>query len=395
MIHIIRTRKFKSAAAVVLIRQPLTREFATYSPVICDILAHASAKYPGIRQMRTAAEDLYGAAMNVQVVQRGEQQILEFYFESLTRDGNFKRGMEFLREIIENPLVVGNGFNRDFFESAVSHIRNDIEGRINNKAEYAERRLIEEMCKGEPFGVSADGYLEDLDKLTSPGLLGYYKKALDTFPRDICAIGDVDESDINIFASPKREIVIPPASISYKPKQPTYFTEDFNTAQGKLCMGFRSKANPVGKDFYGLWLFNSLLGGGPNSILFKRVRERESLCYYINSVNYRAKSLVVIRCGVSAENFERVTNIVLEEVAAIARGAFSPLDFQNAQSEIIKRLRAGEDYPNTLLNYYVSQYLINDKDTLTDAIAAISALTPVDAIEAAAKVYLDTVYMLK
>jgi predicted Zn-dependent peptidase len=345
--------------------------------------------------MRTAAEDLYGAAMNVQVVQRGEQQILEFYFESLTRDGNFKRGMEFLREIIENPLVVGNGFNRDFFESAVSHIRNDIEGRINNKAEYAERRLIEEMCKGEPFGVSADGYLEDLDKLTSPGLLGYYKKALDTFPRDICAIGDVDESDINIFASPKREIVIPPASISYKPKQPTYFTEDFNTAQGKLCMGFRSKANPVGKDFYGLWLFNSLLGGGPNSILFKRVRERESLCYYINSVNYRAKSLVVIRCGVSAENFERVTNIVLEEVAAIARGAFSPLDFQNAQSEIIKRLRAGEDYPNTLLNYYVSQYLINDKDTLTDAIAAISALTPVDAIEAAAKVYLDTVYMLK
>jgi predicted Zn-dependent peptidase len=346
-------------------------------------------------QMRAAAEDLYGAAISVQVVQRGEQQILQFYFESLTRDGNFKRGMEFLREIMESPLVVKDGFDPGFFDSAVAHVRNDIESRINNKVEYAERRLIEEMCKGEPFGVSADGYAEDLDKLTPSGLLDYYKNALDTFPRDVCAIGDVADADINIFTPPSREIEIPPASIGYTPQKPTYLTEDFNTAQGKLCMGYRANVKPVGKDFYRLWLLNSLLAGGPNSILFKRVREQESLCYYIQSINYRVKSLLVVRCGVAAENFERVTNIVQEETAAVAKGRFSTTDFENAQSEIIKRLRASDDYPNALLNYYVSQYLINDSDSLTDAIAAISALTPDDVAEVASKIYLDTVYMLK
>ena len=51
-----------------------------------------------------------------------------------------------------------------------------IEGKTDNKARYAFDRCVEEMYKGQPYGLYKYGYVEDLNTITAIKLYEYYKK---------------------------------------------------------------------------------------------------------------------------------------------------------------------------------------------------------------------------
>ena len=64
-------------------------------------------------------------------------------------------------------------------------------------------------------------------------------------------------------------------------------------------MGFRTKIAYEMNLYPALLLANELLGGGPNSKLFKDVREKHSLAYYVTSNIVKHKSIMILDAGIN------------------------------------------------------------------------------------------------
>ncbi|GAA3323759.1 hypothetical protein GCM10020331_048910 [Ectobacillus funiculus] len=63
---------------------------------------------------------------------------------------------------------------------------------------YANQRLIEEMCKEEPYRLSPNGQEEAVSSITPQSLYEYYKKALLEDEIDLYIVGDVKENALQL-----------------------------------------------------------------------------------------------------------------------------------------------------------------------------------------------------
>ncbi len=402
-IHSIHTEKFKTTIVAVLIRNNLNREDVTFNALLSSVLKNGSKKYPNIREINKKTEELYGAIFDSVILKKGEEQIIQFYFEFLGGEKNenlLEESLQFLNEILMNPLVDENGFNEAIFNREKENLKQLIENRINDKREYAKQRCLEEMCKEEAFSIYGDGYIEDLEKINPKNLQEHYNKILKTAPIEIVLIGDVDESTIenkiNTIFKFQRENVkeIKNTEVKYNKKEISYFEENDDIAQGKLCMGMRSDIDPASEQFFALLLANEIFGGGTNAKLFVNVREKESLCYYINSFIYRFKGIMFLQSGVDASNFDKAVELISKQLSDITNGDISKEELENAKKSLVKKYESIVDYPTSLMDFYIGQYIINDKNEVEDIIKIISNTTKEQVMESAKSLYIDAVYKL-
>ncbi|MDR1532592.1 MAG: insulinase family protein [Clostridiales bacterium] len=408
-LQIYNTRKFKTITLCALLRQPLKRETATHMAMLPGVLERGSATYDTAARITSHMEQMYGGVMNVQIIKKGEYQLLQFYLEVLDRNRLFEEGLDFLREIIQNPLVEDGGFKAEYVEREKEALRNVIRGRVNNKAEYAKLRCLEEMCRNEPFGIYGDGYEEDLAEITPRSLYKFYRKIVDS-PMQCIVIGNVSEPALGKLSGlldrqggcRSNASGIPDPAESVRPKHDSIrVTERMDTVQGKICIGLRPCSDvslppkvPAPPDYYKLLLMNEVLGGGGNSKLYLNAREKKSLCYYINSFVYRQKSIVMIQSGVDKENFEKIEGAVARALEELQSGQISHNELELAKAGLLKTFMAMRDYPASLINFIAMQSLAGSHDSLESAEAKIEALSARDVREAAESLYIDTIFIL-
>lgn len=403
-VHIIPETKFKTVNLAILIRSPLRRETATLNALIPQILGRGSAAYDNMVKISEKTERLFGSVFGVQVLKKGEQQIIQFFMEYVKGHGRQDITAEclaFLKEMMMNPLVEHGGFRRAYVDAEKDNLRFAIESRVNNKGEYAKLRLLAEMCNAEPFGVYGDGYAEDLERITPENALAHYETLLRTAPVDFLAVGDLDAGAFTemiggLFAFDREAASgIPVPAPVYEPRELEKLDENIGITQGKICMGFRAGAEPSGGDYYRLLLANEIFGGGANSKLFATVREKEGLCYYIHSFVYRFKSIVLMQSGVNPENFGRVEELALGLLRDVADGRFTDGELEVAGKSIVKKFEGVKDNPSAIMDFYITQFMLNDRTDLNNAIEKVKGVRLEDARQAAARLYADTVYRLR
>ena len=73
---------------------------------------------------------------------------------------------------------------------------------------------------------------------------------------------------------------------------------------------------------YVSYIYSYILGGGPDSMLFKNVREKNSLCYSINASIYSISDLMIIKSGINAKDVSKAIKIIKEQVKKIKKGNF-------------------------------------------------------------------------
>lgn len=91
-------------------------------------------------------------------------------------------------------------------------------------------------------------------------------------------------------------------------------TERMEVKQGKLVMGFRVDGIEDYRRMNMARVTFALFGGTANSLLFKNVREKMSLCYYCSSGYDRSNSIMMVSSGVEAENAQKARDEVLHQL---------------------------------------------------------------------------------
>ena len=397
--------KFKTNLISVYIQRKLDRNEVTKNALLPGILKSGCNKYKTLGQLTDREEELYGSYLHAGASKRGESQVLGFSILSVNEkyldEKILGQCIEFLNEIINNPLVIDGGFNEEYLNIEKEILKDSIMSIINDKGNYAMKRTNEIMFEGEPYSINGKGYIEDLDTIDRVSLYEHYKEVLKTSPIEIMIEGEFEESEVvelikEKFQFDRGNIIDIPKEEYYKEvDEVKEVKENMDIAQGKLVMGYRCNVDYLDEEkYYSLLLGSRILGGGSDSKLFINVREKESLCYTIYSTIQKSKSTMMVCSGIEAQNYEKTVNLVKEQVQKLKDGDITESEISNAKIAFINSLNSLNDEIGRISDFYFSQSISKNKSDLDQIKNMINKSTKEDIVEAVKNIELDTIYFL-
>lgn len=408
-LHTINTDKFKTNIIAVFLTTPISRENVTYNAVISSILRRGSQTMPTQEQISKDLEEMYGASFDCGLDKTGDNHIIKFYLESINdnylpqnEEEMLKKAIEKLLDIVCNPVTENNGFKEEYLKQEKENIKQIIEGKKDNRAQYAMTRCVEEMYKDKPFGLYKYGYIEDLEGINTQNLYEYYQQVLNECKIDIFVSGNLSEGVHSyveqnelIQKLPERTPIYNKCKLESKENVETNtITESMEVTQGKLILGLDINVEDETEKYHAL-MYNSILGGTANSKLFQNVREKESLAYVASSSYLRYKSNIFIKCGIEIKNYDKALEKIKEQIEDMKNGNFTDEDIENSKKTIISTIKSIDDEQDTEITYFLGQELTDNSTTLEEYMKAVESITKEDVVKIANKVNINTIYFLK
>ena len=406
-LHLINTEKFKTNLLSVFITTKLAKETVTKNALIPMILKRGSKNMPTSEKISENLEEMYGADFNCGVEKTGDNQVLKFYLETLNdeylpeKEYLLEKSIATILELIFDPYTEDENFKEEYVNGEKENLKQIIEGKKDSKDRYAYERCIEEMYKDQPYGLYKYGYIEELEKIDNKNLYEYYKKMIKESKIDIFLSGKIEEDaetiikeNENIKKLDSREYEIIITDNNNQNKQVKEITENTQISQGKLVIGLDVKVENK-KQKYAALLYNAILGGTPTSKMFQNVREKESLAYTAASNYIRNKDIILVRCGIEIENYDKALELTKKQIEDMKNGEFSEENIQNAKANIISNIRAIPDEQDTQITYYFGQEFSKYKMNFDEYEEQIKNLNKQDVREIAQNVTLNTIYFLK
>ena len=406
----ITTDVFKTTSFSVNFVLPHRRETAAVYAVLPVILQRGSSAYPDRRAISRRLEELYGTALSVRSYKRGELHVINFAFNTidnayLPKEESidlFGEVLSLLSDILFNPLLENGRFLDAYVESEIRNGKDAIRAAINNKTRYAFDRCVELMFTGEAYGIPADGFLEDYDKITGKDLIHAYHSMLRESRIEIFYGGK--ETPVTVEPLAKRfaenikrseEIVLPTVAANATVHEVRHFDESTPAEQGKLVMGFRTPIVGNHKDAVPFFVFNEIFGGSASSKLFMNVREKMSLCYTCSSSGDTAKGSLLAYAGIDNENKDITISEILKQLDNTRQMDITDEEMQCAKQSLICGYQSLADSVSAMETWYLRRILCGYIEEPEDVIRRIESVTKEEVAAVAKTVVLDTVYFLK
>lgn len=410
-IHKIETNQFKTNLYAVFLATPLSRENVTKDALIAAVLRRGTMSIPSQDKISKELEEMYGAGFDCGIEKTGDNHIIKFYLEALNeeflpeKEELTQKCINILLDIVTNPLVENNGFKKEYVDSEKENLKQIINGKIDNKSRYALDRCIEEIFKGEPYGLYKYGYIEDLENITPESLYEYYKKLIQNCKIDIYYSGLFNDNKTeeiinkklqeNKIELRKAEYIVNNETTEKKNiEQPKIIEDSMDITQGKLVLGLQINDNNKDSRFAAS-VYNAVLGGGANSKLFQNVREKNSLAYTASSSYIRTKNIILIHCGIDIDKYKKALETIKEQLEDMKKGNFTDEDVEDSKKLIVSSIKSISAEQDTEITYDYGQELSSEHITIKEYEEKIQNTTREQIIEIANKININTIYFLK
>ncbi len=405
-LRVLENTKFKTNTLSLFFHLPLKRETVTMAALLPSVLKRGSEKYPRLSDMARHLADLYSASCSAGVRMKGDGEVLyvtlEYIADQYIGENLTGQVLDFVKEFVFSPKVENGGFLPEYVESEKENLREAILGLINDKKEYADAKCRETMFGGDGYGMFEAGYVEDLEGITPQRLYGFYQELLTNAKVDIFLGGTVTREAEKQVVSVLGD-VLAPRTADYPKTVPAVsnrteiqnVVEKMQASQSKLAMGLCCGVNPTDREYYALMLGSCIFGGSPFSKLFNNVREKLSLAYYAAARTDRLKSVMMISSGIQTENYQAAYDEIMVQLAKMKQGEIEDAELMAAKKYLENGLRSMEDSLRAKEDYYLSQAILGQEQSLEELLSCLGAVTKEEIVAVMQKVTLDTVYFLK
>ncbi|AIR10800.1 EF-P 5-aminopentanol modification-associated protein YfmF [Ligilactobacillus salivarius] len=407
-LNIIPSKQFKTTRIFIsFIKNIESKKELAERALLANYLEMCSQNYPTQIDIARKLSQMYGASFGSSVDRRGNYQLINFsidYIEGKYLVGNedlLSEVIEFLKEIIFNPLKVGE--NKNFDEETFIRQKNNtityLKSIKEDKQAYAAAKLRKLYFDNEIQQVPSFGESEDVEKLTISDLMDAYQKMLNTDRVEIMISGDVNTDEVvNKFSVlPFKARNISRVSMSYtqeiKQEIVTQIDEE-PLSQSKFDMAFRLPVVYRGDLHYAALVFNSLFGGSALSLLFTVVREKMSMAYYANSNFDPFRQLLVVQTGISYANKDKVQELILEQLERLKKGDFEDELLEQNKNNLISSYISRLDSQTSALLRAQSAALTGINVTIEEWLDNLQSVTKDDVMKVAKMVELQATYML-
>ena len=398
--------RFKQGCLSLQFLRPMTRQEAALNALIPAVLLRGTVRRPDLRAITLHLDDLYGASVGALVRRLGDYQTLGLYCGfiedryALSGDKILEPMIDFLEELLLEPVLEDGGFSREFVESEKRNLIATIESERNDKRTYAAAQMLKKMCSADSFGVPRLGDREQVEQIDPVTAWAHYQKVLRESPAEIFYVGSaaptlVAEKLRHLFSRIHREPVALPAQTPFRDGGSGDHVETMEIGQAKLVMGFTTPITNQSPDFTAMQVFNTVFGAGMTSKLFMNIREKMSLCYSIGSGYYSSKGIVTVSAGIDADKEAVVREQIMAQLEACCRGGITAEELTAAKEAILSGLRSVYDSPGSIEGYETTAAISGLPLSVADYYRAVEAVTVPQVAKAAGTVRKHTTFFLK
>ena len=401
-----RDTRFKQGALSIQFVRPMEKREAAMNALLPAVLLRGTENYPDLRAITLHLDDLYGASVSALVRRVGDFQTTGLYCNfmedrfALDGDAILAPMLEFIGELLLNPVTEQGVFPTDFVESEKKNLISTIESEINDKRIYASSRLMKIMCRKDSFGLPRLGETEDVETITAQTLYAHYRTMLEESPVQVFYVGSAPTEEVAAlltaqFAKIRRNPVPMPEQTGFCGCEGCHAEETMDVAQAKLCMGFVTSVTNRTEDFATMQVLNTVFGGGMTSKLFMNVREKLSLCYSIGSAYYSTKGIVTVSAGIDEENEKIARDEILAQLDACREGNITEEELTAAKEAVLSALRTIHDSPGAIEGYYATATLSGQNADPEAHSRAIGKVTAQDVARVAKTLLYHSSFVLK
>ncbi|MCY9189646.1 EF-P 5-aminopentanol modification-associated protein YfmF [Bacillus mojavensis] len=403
--HIVETEKFKTVSLIFKMLAPLTKEQVTKRALFPHVLLRGTESRPKTAELRSYLDELYGTSVSADLSKKGEQHVITFRLEipneKYLKDQTplLEKGLQLLAEIVFSPALEAGVFQSQYVDQEKRTLKQRIQAVYDDKMRYSNLRLIQEMCKNEPYSLHVNGEIDDVDAITADQLYETYRNAIQKDQLDLYVVGDVDRKQVQAaidqyFHTEERALETFVNNHSEQP-EPKEVIDEEDVKQGKLNIGYRTNITFTDQDYSALQVFNGMFGGFSHSKLFINVREKASLAYYAASRIDSFKGLLMVMSGIEVKNYKQAVSIIAEQFQAMKNGEFSEEDISQTKAMIRNQVLETIDTAYGLSEFLYQQAAAQVDIPIEDFLANIERVTKEDIIKVGEKIQLDTTYFLK
>ena len=407
-IHLINDNKFKGVNISFNYTLDIEKRDISKFSILASILSKCSKKYNNQTEIEKHLFKLYGSGFDTSVQKLGDLYNIEFNMEFLNKkylENNLdmlKPCLEFLNEIIYNPIFKENNLDNKLFEREKESILYKVKSRKDDKMQYAISQTENLMSSDTLFGGYLYGDEEILENLIIDDILQAYDTLINESVINIVISGNLEGYDNikneikNVFKNNLNNKDYINLEID-KGFTNNKYIEEFeaqNINQAILTYGLRVK-DVTKNDIYKLMLYNNILGGTASSKLFQNFTEKESLAYTVRSKYYRFKNVIIIYAGIDKENFEKSKLVINNELNNM-KNNITLEEFNSSKESLLSDINQWNDSKISIskINFFNMLYFKNTDETIEVMYNKIKEIKLEDIKELAKKVYVDKVYLL-
>nr|WP_237563756.1 pitrilysin family protein [Halalkalibacter okhensis] len=401
------TNKYKTNSLILMMKAPLTKETVAMRALLPHVLQNGTANSPSRKQLRERLDDMYGAMLSTDVQKKGEEHVIsirldvanERYLSDTTP--LFDHAISLLAEVILQPQLEDGRFVSSVVESEKRSLKQRIQSVYDDKMRYANVRVTEEMCKGEPFALTAFGTEDEVDAITAGSIYTYYQDVLKNNQFDLYMVGAIEEEQAIKSVTEKFSALLErdkstfETTASPEVKEINVVNDEQDVKQGKLHMGFRTYTTYADDDYVAMQVCNGLYGAFSHSKLFINVREKESLAYYAASRFESHKGIMMVMSGIEFAKYDRAVEIIKEQFEAMKQGEFTEAEVEQTKAMLKNQLLETADVARGLVELSYHQVVSGKKRSIDEWMHQIDQVTKEDIVRVAQNVKLDTIYFLK
>ncbi|GAX06161.1 peptidase M16 [Secundilactobacillus pentosiphilus] len=404
-LNVIPTTQFKTISMTVDFIAPGNVQELSNRILLAQLLETSSADYPTQTSLARKLSMMYGASYGVNVFRYGLQEGLRFSSTIINdrfigSESLLSEMVKFLYSVIYRPLVTDDAFEAVTFGRQKQNLLAYLKSLNDDKQYYAEQQLSQLYFKNEPFfATSLYGDAQTIGAISAKTLYSTYQELLSTNQIQITVAGDVAEADlVNALEEWQlKDRQVHDSELIYRRPQDELVskTEGQPLQQSKLNIAYKLPVYYREADFYKALVFNGLFGGTPISMLFKNVREKNSLAYYASSRFDGFTGTLLVQTGIDQANEAAVKAIIAEQLDAIAKGEFSDELLNQVVASLINGRESRLDSQRALVNQAMLDQLLHSSVSAPDWVKQIKRVTREDVAAIAKKVSLQAVYFLK
>ena len=393
---------YKTIRVDVCLSTPLGAPRHSLVALSSRLLARGTHKLPDVQSLNRFIDDLYGAHYSVQVDRLGEHQLIHLCLEVIDENllgekGILERGLTFLRDVLRD----GSGFQGEPLVREKNRLARQIADGFNDKLGYAQRRCCEEMCRGEPMGLSPLGNPADFAAVQADELWVFHRERMAVDRLDLFVSGAVRLEQVRPLMESlfiwERTASQPRARRPRRAGPQREIFECQAVREAKMVLGYRTQVayGADGTDDYpALVLLNLILGGDGPSRLFKHLREEEGLCYYVASHIEALSGLLFVAAGIEAAAYPQARDAVEQELQALRTGAFDPWEIEAARCLLRAWLLGLAEDREDFFRYQLREGLIGGSQSPQALWQRIEQVGVEDLTRVAGGITADTAFLL-
>ena len=381
-LHVSQNPFYKSVKIDVFLLSELVYPGHTYTNLVSRLCERGSRTYPSMRHLNRRFEELFGACFLSNSVSFAGNSLLHLSLEIIAAEyclrfsglNPFNEASRLLFEVLFQPNLNSNGYPEDVVAHEKKVINSHLVSVINDKTNYAHRRCVEETVRGTAWSILTPGRVVDLECVDGETIWSFHQKLISTCPIHIFVNGDVAKSDVSILQEsflrslPKRQPKKVSKKNAVKSDSPRKIFEIQPLSQAKYVVSYYTGPILDMNQHATLLVFDSLWAGDSHGILYRELREKQGVCYYVDSQLDRFSGVLYTMVGCAHSDFEVVSRSIEQMLCHMRSEQFLMENLVHSKALIKNRLISALHDRDSNLRIFLSS-IITDYNIELDGLS--------------------------